>query len=101
MILPEIGLWQLAKVTAKRISENAVTDRAAQLSYYFLFSLFPFLFTLVTLAAYLPVQGAIDQLMARLDPLMPEAAMSIIRDRLERGKRDAERARLHVPEARP
>jgi len=82
MILPEIGLWQLAKLTAKRISENAVTDRAAQLSYYFLFSLFPFLFTLVTLAAYLPVQGAIDQLMARLDPLMPEAAMSIVRDRL-------------------
>src|SRR2546422_5255763 len=72
MILPEIGLWQLAKVTAKRISENAVTDRAAQLSYYFLFSLFPFLFTLVTLAAYLPVQGAIDQLMARLDPRSEE-----------------------------
>jgi membrane protein len=82
MILPEIGLWQLAKVIPKRISENAVTDRAAQLSYYFLFSLFPFLFTLVTLAAYLPVQGAIDELLARLDPLMPEAAMSIIRDHL-------------------
>ena len=47
MILPEMGLWQFAKVIAKRISENAVTDRAAQLSYYFLFSLFPFLFTLV------------------------------------------------------
>jgi len=82
MILPEMGLWQFAKVIAKRIADNAVTDRAAQLSYYFLFSLFPFLFTLVTLAAYLPVQGAIDELLARLDPLMPQAAMSIIRDQL-------------------
>ena len=82
MILPGIGLRQFAKVIAKRIADNAVTDRAAQLSYYFLFSLFPFLFTLVTLAAYLPVQGAIDELLARLDPLMPQAAMSIIHDQL-------------------
>jgi len=82
MILPGIGSRQFAKVIAKRIADNAVTDRAAQLSYYFLFSLFPFLFTLVTLAAYLPVQGAIDELLARLDPLMPQAAMSIIRDQL-------------------
>ena len=82
MILAGIGLRQFAKVIAKRIADNAVTDRAAQLSYYFLFSLFPFLFTLVTLAAYLPVQGAIDELLARLDPLMPQAAMSIIHDQL-------------------
>jgi len=82
MILAGIGSRQFAKVIAKRIADNAVTDRAAQLSYYFLFSLFPFLFTLVTLAAYLPVQGAIDELLARLDPLMPQAAMSIIHDQL-------------------
>src|SRR5438105_3898479 len=82
MILPGIGSRQFAKVIAKRIADNAVTDRASRLSYYFLFSLFPFLFTLVTLAAYLPVQGAIDELLARLDPLMPQAAMSIIRDQL-------------------
>src|SRR5207302_3738467 len=29
-----------------------------------------------------PVQGAIDELLARLDPLMPQAAMSIIHDQL-------------------
>jgi membrane protein len=65
-----------------RLRDNAATDRAAQLSYYFIFALFPFLFTLVTLAAYLPVKGGIDQLMARLDPLMPEEAMDIIRGQL-------------------
>src|SRR5437868_5362080 len=75
-------LWQFVKTVGKRISDNAVSDRAAQLSYYFVFALFPFLFTLVTLAAYLPVKDSINQLMARLDPLMPEAAMGIIRGQL-------------------
>ena len=82
MILPHMGAWQFLKTLGKRISENAVSDRAAQLSYYFVFALFPFLFTLVTLAAYLPVKGAIDELLARLDPLMPDAAMGIIRGQL-------------------
>src|SRR5467141_5345619 len=66
------------KKLAKRIADNAVTDRAATLAYYFVFALFPFLFTLVTLAAYLPVKNAIAELMARIDPLMPEEAMGII-----------------------
>src|SRR3954468_16248841 len=70
------------KKLARRFMDNAATDRAAQLSYYFVFALFPFLFTLVTLAAYLPVQGALEQLMVRLDPLMPEEAMNIIRAQL-------------------
>src|SRR5438067_4253252 len=82
MMLPEMGLWPFVKTLGKRISDNAVSDRAANLSYYFVFALFPFLFTLVTLAAYLPVKGAVDDLMARLDPLMPDAAMQIIRGQL-------------------
>ena len=67
---------------ARRLRDNAATDRAAQLSYYFLFALFPFLFFLVTLAAYLPSRGAIDDLMARLGPLMPNQAEQIIRAQL-------------------
>jgi membrane protein len=82
MILPDMGPWQFVKTLGKRISDNAASDRAAQLSYYFVFALFPFLFTLVTLAAYLPVKDALNQLLARLDPLMPDAAMQIIRGQL-------------------
>jgi membrane protein len=70
------------KELRRRASHDAATDRAAQLSYYFVFALFPFLFFLVTLAAYLPLQGALDQLLARLQPLMPEQAMKIIGDQL-------------------
>ncbi len=78
MALLNMPAWIFLKKLAKRISDNAVTDRAATLAYYFVFALFPFLFTLVTLAAYLPVKNAITELMARIDPLMPEEAMGII-----------------------
>ena len=70
------------KAVAKRVSDNALTDRAATLGYYFVFALFPLLFTTVTLAAYLPVQNSLQDLLARLDPLMPDEAMDIIRTQL-------------------
>ena len=78
MALLNMPAWVFLKKLAKRIADNAVTDRAATLAYYFVFALFPFLFTLVTLAAYLPVKNAIAELTARVDPLMPEEAMGII-----------------------
>ena len=82
MSLLQIPALDFLKKLRRRISDNAATDRAAQLSYYFVFSLFPFLFFLVTLAAYLPVKGSLDELMSRLDPLMPDEAMNIIRSQL-------------------
>jgi membrane protein len=82
MALP-LPLKTLVRKLFRRISDNAATDRAAQLSYYFLFALFPFLFFVVTLAAYLPVAGSVDEVMGRLGPLMPEAAEQIIGDQLK------------------
>ncbi len=82
MLFPHLSAREFGKKLWRRIRDNAATDRAAQLSYYFLFALFPFLFFVVTLAAYLPVKGALDDLLARLDPLMPDQAMSIIRAQL-------------------
>jgi membrane protein len=66
----------------RRWTDHVVPDKAAQLSYYFLFALFPFLAVLVTLIAYLPVQGATDELMARLSDIMPQAATEILRQRV-------------------
>jgi membrane protein len=77
-----LSLWKVLRKLGKRFQDNAATDRAAQLAFYFVFALFPFLFMLVTLAAYLPVKDAVDQMMARLDPLMPEEAMNIVRGQL-------------------
>ena len=67
----------------KEFQEDTVTDCAAQLSYYFLFSLFPLLFFLVTLAAYLPfAQGAVEAMVARVAPLVPGDAMALVEQHL-------------------
>lgn len=82
MLLPRLPAREFLKKLFRRFVDNSATDRAAQLAYYFLFALFPFLFFIVTLAAYLPSKGAIDEVMARLDPVMPEQAEQIIRAQL-------------------
>jgi membrane protein len=62
----------------KELSDDAITDSAAQLSYYFLFSLFPMLFCLVALAAFFPVQGLVDEMMGRARTLVPADAMNVV-----------------------
>jgi membrane protein len=70
---------EFARRFVKELQEDTVTDCAAQLSYYFLFSLFPFLFFLVTLAAYLPfAHGAVQAMMERIAPLVPGEALSLV-----------------------
>jgi len=82
--LGELGVWGFLKKLYKRWSDNAITDRAAQLAYYFVFALFPFLSFLVTLTAYLPLQGAMQELLARVNELMPGQAMAIVQDQLQK-----------------
>jgi membrane protein len=66
------------------LQEDAVTECAAQLAFYFLFALFPFLFFLVTLAAYLPIApGAVDAMVDRLGPLMPGDALLLVKGHLQ------------------
>src|SRR4051794_23739987 len=76
-------LKALAKRFYQEFVDDAVTDSAAQLSYYFLFALFPFLFFLVTLTAYLPLQGAVDELIGNLAIIMPGQALGLIKDHLK------------------
>jgi membrane protein len=67
----------------KEFQEDTVTDCAAQLSYYFLFSLFPLLFFLVTLAAYLPfAHGAVEAMVERIAPLVPGDALALVEEQL-------------------
>jgi len=61
------------------LRDHNTADSAAQLGYYLLLSVFPFLFFLVTLLAFLPVNGAVDDLMARLGEVMPKQAIELVR----------------------
>lgn len=68
----------------EELQEDAITECAAQLAFYFIFALFPFLFFLVTLAAYLPfAPQAVDAMLARLGPIMPSEALQVVRGHLE------------------
>ena len=69
----------LAKRLYEEFGNHAVDDSAASLSYYFVFSLFPFLFFLATLTAYLPfVQASVGRMLASARAIMPREAMSLI-----------------------
>ncbi|WP_163998112.1 YihY/virulence factor BrkB family protein [Pyxidicoccus caerfyrddinensis] len=68
----------------KEFQEDTVTDIAAQLSYYLLFSLFPFLFFLFTLVAYMPfAPGAVDAMVDRIRPLVPGDALELVTGHLQ------------------
>jgi membrane protein len=62
--------------------DHGAFDTAAQLSYYLILSLFPLLFVLAALLAYLPLGDAQAQLMGRLRSLMPPAAMTLVQERV-------------------
>jgi len=61
-----------AKSLYEEFSNHGVDDSAASLSYYFVFALFPFLFFLATLTAYLPfVQASVGRMLASARAIMP------------------------------
>ncbi len=74
--------------------DHNVAGSAAGLSYYFAFSLFPFLFFLATLTAYIPyVRASVDTLLDRAHAFLPPEAMGIVETHL-RGLVDRPRPRL-------
>ena len=71
------------KAFVKKVYEeyvnDAIADRAAALSYYFVFALFPTLFFLITLAAYIPfARTSAMTLLDRMHAFLPGQATSII-----------------------
>jgi membrane protein len=74
----QLGFVEFCKRLYREYEHDAVSDTAAQLSYYLLFSLFPFLYFAATLIAFLPLHGAMDQLLSRLRPMVPPQAMELI-----------------------
>jgi membrane protein len=72
----------IVRELARRWSEHELIGRAGQLAYAFLFSLFPMLFCLTAILAYLPLQSAVDALLIDLGRVIPEQAMWIIDDHL-------------------
>ena len=86
MVIPGfrgMSLRDLGKILWKRYQDHALPDKAAQLSYYFIFSMFPFLLFLVTLTAYLPIGDAVDMLLERVSQVMPTEAFNLINGQVD------------------
>ena len=64
------------KEVYREYEHDSVADSAAALAYYFVFSLFPFLFFLATLTAYIPhAQVSMQAVLSRAHALLPPQAM--------------------------
>ena len=83
---PAISPWRLgglpAAVIARRVyvqlRQHDVFDRAASLSYYFLFALFPTLLFLTALLGLLPIPKLMDRLLDYVTRMLPGDAASLL-----------------------
>ena len=74
-----LSWWSFCKRLYQKYEDNEVGDSAAAISYYLIFSLFPFLFFLATLIAYIPfARESTDALLARARAILPSEAMGIV-----------------------
>lgn len=73
------------KRLVKRINEDRIFGRAAQLSYYFLLALFPLLLFLINILGYLAQQGTLfrDKLLIYVAALMPASAFLLVHNTLD------------------
>lgn len=72
------SLWDLASRVAKGIMRDNCDVYAAQMAYFFLYALFPFLLFLTTLLAYLPVPNLLQAMMGILGRFVPADALSLL-----------------------
>src|SRR5262245_239643 len=87
---------QLPRLVLVEIWKDEIFDRAAALSYYFVFALFPTLLFLTTLLGMGPGRAAMDRLLILFQDLLPADAASLVRRTLVEIQRGARSGLLSV-----
>jgi membrane protein len=78
-----MAIAHLARRLFEKYVDHAVSSSAATLSFYFLFSLFPFLFVLVTLTAYVPIfSPSMQRILEAAQAVLPPEAMRLVEQHL-------------------
>jgi len=78
-----VAAAHLARRLYEKYFDHAVGSSAATLSFYFFFSLFPFLFVLVTLTAYLPIfSPSMRRILDAARAVLPTEAMTLVESHL-------------------
>src|SRR5262245_55812640 len=75
-----LSFRQIVSKVWNKIFEDEVFGRAAQLAYYWLFSLFPLFIFLTTLLAFLPISKELDQWIGALANVLPSEAFTLVRN---------------------
>jgi membrane protein len=70
--------WELGRRIWSSIQKDEISDRAAALSYYFLFSLFPALLFLTALLGLLPIPDLMARFMGYFAEALPDDAASVV-----------------------
>jgi membrane protein len=91
-----LSLRQLGRLTLGEIWKDEIFDRAAALSYYFVFALFPTLLFLTTLLGMGPGRALTDRLFLVIHDLLPPDAASLVRRTLAEIQRGARGGLLSV-----
>jgi membrane protein len=73
---------EVAKRTIREIGDDNCLGLAAQLAFYFLMALFPALLFFVALIGYLPVENALNELLAALGTVAPQELVRLLRGQL-------------------
>lgn len=81
-ILKGLSVWKLAGLVTRGILKDNCEVYAAQMAYFFLFALFPFLLFLTTLLAYLPVPNLLQVLLGTLGSFVPAEILSLMEGNL-------------------
>lgn len=74
----ELTWWQAALKVWNKLFDDNVFGRAAQLAYYWLFSIFPLLIFLTTLLAFLPMRRDLGQWIETFAAVLPREAYTLL-----------------------
>jgi len=91
-----LTIMELARRVWVEIQKNEIMDRAASLSYYFLFALFPTLLFLTALLGLLPIAGLWDTLMGYATKVLPADAAALVNHTVIEARRGARGSLLSV-----
>ena len=73
-------IWPLLRSTGKQVAEDRLTGLAAEASYNFFFSLFPFLlFATALIGVFVDQRSTITWIMDQMERVVPDEALSLVR----------------------
>jgi membrane protein len=75
-----LGITELATRVVREVREDDCLGGAAQLAYYLLFAVFPFVLFLTALLGYLPIPNLMERLLAALATLLPGEVVALLQD---------------------